>query len=217
MISTEMSRICLGRVQCPSKMAPYRYENGTIYSLNILAKWLEQALYTGNRREKNKVQRLEKVKKVVVFLRASPTGTILEFSEAGAQRRPRRKFFQAFQKVPRAEKVKKILGARSKPDKSHYQNLERFQIKTLTKVRKKSRTVLEKVQVQVMLGSSQVRPKIQNESRTEIQNGARLKPDKNHYKNLARCQIFKLKRLRKGEQLKVRLGQSMLDNKFFQN
>ena len=96
MISTEMSRICLRRVQCPSKMAPYRYENGTIYSLNILAKWLEQALYTGNRREKNKVQRLEKVKKVVVFLRASPTGTTLEFSEAGAQRRPRQKKFRHF-------------------------------------------------------------------------------------------------------------------------
>ena len=41
-------------------------------------------MYKGNRREKNKVQTSEKVKKVVVFLRASPTGTTLEFSEAGA-------------------------------------------------------------------------------------------------------------------------------------
>ena len=96
MILMKMSIICWRTVQCPSKMAVYRYENAPIYSLNILAKWLDQVMYKGNRREKNKVQTSEKVKKVVVFLRASPTGSTLEFSEAGAQRRPRQKKFRHF-------------------------------------------------------------------------------------------------------------------------
>ena len=56
-------------------------------------------MYKGNRREKNKVQTSEKVKKVVVFLRASPTGSTLEFSEAGIDFIPHSREFGLLRRI----------------------------------------------------------------------------------------------------------------------